>query len=109
MYNPITVIETTARNAQGTPASLPFSAGSVMTNAAAAMAMTALNGTPSLLTLDRALEGACPNARSRENAKHIREALVRHARPQNNWPMVEIASTALNAEELRDDAKTSSD
>ena len=36
---------------------------------------------------------ACP--RSRENAKHIREALVRQATPQNSCPIVEINTTAL--------------
>ena len=55
--------------------------------------MTALNGTPSLFTFERWREPGMP--RSRENAKHIREALVRQASPQNSWPTVQINSTAL--------------
>ena len=43
-------------------------------------------------------------APSRENAKVIRDALVTQAMPQNNWPMVEITSTALAAEDVRADS-----
>ncbi len=32
-------------------------------------------------------------ARSRENAKNVREQLVTHAMPQKNWPTVEIRIT----------------
>ena len=35
--------------------------------------------------------------RSRENAKHIREALVRQATPQKSCPIVEISTTAFAA------------
>ncbi len=64
-----------------------------MISASAAIAITALNGTPSLFTLDRWREPGMP--RSRENAKHMREALVRQASPQNSCPTVQITSTAL--------------
>src|SRR2546423_15482413 len=39
-------------------------------------------------------------ARSRENAYHVREALVRPAMPQNSCPMVQMSRTALAAAEL---------
>ena len=32
-------------------------------------------------------------ARSRENAKNVREQLVKQAMPQKNWPIVEIRIT----------------
>src|SRR3981189_2440251 len=93
MYSPITVIDTTARKATGTPAELPFSAGSVTIKATTAIRITALNGTRSLLTLlHRRQPGIAP---SRLNAKHMREALVRHAMPQNSWPTVEMIRISL--------------
>ena len=47
--------------------------------------ITALNGTRVALT--RREQCRQPGiARSRENAKHVREALVRQAAPQKNWP-----------------------
>src|SRR3954470_5784766 len=92
MYRPIVVIETTAKNAHGTPAALPVSAGSVMTSAATATARTASAGTRRLSTrLHRRQPGM---ARSRENAYHVRDALVRPAMPQNSWPMVEMRITS---------------
>src|SRR4051812_10063186 len=39
--------------------------------------------------------------RSRENAYHVREALVRPAMPQNSWPIVQMISTALAAGDVR--------
>src|SRR3954452_18692017 len=39
-------------------------------------------------------------ARSRENAYHVREALVRPAMPQKNWPMVEMKMTVSAQPEL---------
>src|SRR3954449_10069600 len=39
-------------------------------------------------------------ARSRENAYHVRDALVSPAMPQNSWPTVQISSTALADAEL---------
>ena len=53
---------------------------------------------PDLLTLAKWREPGMP--RSREKAKHIREALVRQARPQKSCPTVQISSTALNPAEL---------
>src|SRR3954453_14348125 len=57
--------------------------------------MTALNGTPEARTFRKWLEPGMP--RSRENAKHMREALVRQARPQKSCPTVQISTTALKA------------
>src|SRR5204862_8288626 len=37
--------------------------------------------------------------RSRENAYHVRDALVMPAAPQNNWPTVAIRITSLAAQE----------
>src|SRR3954454_2085537 len=38
--------------------------------------------------------------RSRENAYHVRDALVRPAMPQNSCPTVQMMSTALAADEV---------
>ena len=84
-----------------------MSAGSVMISAAVAIAITALRGTPSAVTFDSAAEPGRP--RSREKAKHILDALVRHARPQNSCPSVEIITTALNAAVVSDWLKISSE
>ncbi len=52
---------------------------------------TAATGTPLRLTR---LHSCQPGvARSRENAKNVREQLVTQAMPQKNWPMVEIRIT----------------
>ena len=93
------MIETTAKNANGngSPAELPFSAGSVISSASTAIVITALRGVAGSCSPSTA--GSRPGGRGRgENAKHIREALVRQARPQNSWPIVEIITTALNAD-----------
>src|SRR4051794_947270 len=63
-----------------------------------AMKMTAAAGTRRLLTrLQIRQPGMAP---SRLNAKHMREALVRHAAPQNSWPTVEMIRISLNQLEL---------
>ena len=68
------------------------------------MPMTALNGTPDLLTLEKC---RCPGMpRSRENANAIRDALVRQASPQNSWPTVQITNTALKPAVSRAPART---
>ena len=69
--------------------------------------ITALRGTPLAFTFERLLESGSPW--SRENAKHIREALVRQARPQNSWPIVEMITTVLNAEVDSERLKISSE
>ena len=84
-------------NAQGMPAWLPLRAGRVMISAATAIARTALNGIFASFTFERTPETLGPKPRSREKAKHIRDALVRQAPPQNNWPTVEMIITALKA------------
>src|ERR1700752_3963268 len=64
------------------------------------MANEATNRTAQLgvLFLPRRRHRSCPGtAPSRENANVIREALVTHAMPQNNCPIVEMMSTALAA------------
>ena len=68
-----------------------------MISAATAIAITALNGTFASLTLEQDIRDAGPKPPSRENAKHIREALVRQAMPQKSWPTVEMISSALKA------------
>src|SRR4051794_36379482 len=58
-----------------------------------AMKSTALAGTRLVLTfLHTRQPGIAP---SREKAKHMREALVRHAAPQNSCPTVEMIRTSL--------------
>src|SRR6476661_1181934 len=65
----------------------------------AAMKMTAAAGTRRLLTrLQIRQPGIAP---SRLNAKHIRDALVRQAAPQNSWPTVQMTITILNQLEVR--------
>ena len=59
------------------------------------MVITAATGTPLLLTFESLAEPGRPL--SRENAKHIRDALVRQATPQNSWPRVEISTITLVA------------
>src|SRR3954447_5579811 len=84
----MTAIETTAKNATGMPAALPNAAGIVMIAAHTAMNSTALRGTRLALTLLQCRDpGIAP---SRLNAKAMRDALVRHAIPQNICPTVEM-------------------
>src|SRR5690348_9030954 len=98
MYRPIVVIETTAKNAHGTPAALPLSAGSVMISAATATASTDSAGTRRLSTR---LHSRHPGiARSRENAYQVRDALVSPAMPQNSCPIVEMRITSSAHPEL---------
>src|SRR5215204_4513380 len=88
----MTPIETTAKKATGTPAALPDSAGSVRIPAKRHDPSTAATGTLRFpLTLRQSLLPGV--ARSRENAKKVREQLVTHAMPQKNWPIVEIRIT----------------
>ena len=75
-----------------------------MTRAAIAIVSTASTGTPLALTFDRVFEPGMP--RSRENAKHMREALVRQAVPQNSCPTVAIRITSLAAQLSRAEVKT---
>jgi hypothetical protein len=91
MYRPITAIETTAKNATGMPASVPQSAGMVMISASAHEPSTAPTGTCFAFTR---LKNCQPGtARSRENAKNVREQLVTHAMPQKTCPRNEIRIT----------------
>src|SRR5712691_4637114 len=48
-------------------------------------------------------------ARSREKAYHVRDALVRHPRPQKSWPTVEMRITASAHFELSALVKTEID
>src|SRR4051794_24529952 len=91
-YSPITPIETPGKNATGTPAALPPSAGRLRMPARTHEPTTAATGTPRLpLTL---LHSFHPGVtRSRDSAKNVREQLVTHAMPQKNWPMAEIRIT----------------
>src|SRR3954453_2225301 len=92
------VIETTALKAHGTPAALPPSAGSVMISAQTATASTEYTGTWRLSTL---LHSRQPGiGRSRENAYHGRDALVRPAMPQKICPIVAMKITASAQPEL---------
>src|SRR6202012_3677728 len=95
----MTEMEGTARKATGSPAWLPLNAGMVMMNAHTATNTTAQLGVLFRLSLRHRLwPGTAP---SRENAKVMREALVTQAMPQNSWPMVEMTSTALAADDVR--------
>src|SRR5919199_2977831 len=107
MYRPITVIETTAKKAHGIPAALPLSAGSVTMTQKAETARTELRGTRRLSTVLQIRQPGI--ARSRENAYHVRDALVRPAMPQNTWPIVEIRITASAHPELIALVNTDSD
>src|SRR3954467_13530115 len=91
-YRPITPIDTTAKNATGTPAELPPSAGRLRIAARTHEPITAATGTPRLpLTL---AHSRWPGVtRSRESAKNVREQLVTHAMPQKNCPIAEIRIT----------------
>src|ERR671937_2240735 len=74
---------------------LPNSAGMAMISEATDTAITALNGTRSLLTRRNSHQPGIP--RSRENAYQVRDALVRPAAPQNSWPTVAISRTNFAA------------
>src|SRR5215207_4989670 len=91
-YSPITPIETTAKNATGTPAALPPSAGRLMIPASTQDPITAATGTPRFpFTL---AQSRCPGVtRSRDSAKNVREQLVTQAMPQKNCPIAEIRIT----------------
>src|ERR687895_1781791 len=93
-----TAIDTTAKKATGMPASLLVSAGSVISAASPQLASTAATGTRFLLTLLQICQPG--TARSRENAKKVREQLVTHAMPQKNWPIVDIRITVSAQPEL---------
>src|SRR5216110_3323099 len=74
----------------------PNSAGIAITSEATDTAITALNGTLSRLTRRKTPQPGIP--RSRENAYHVREALVSPAAPQKNWPTVAIRTTSFAAQ-----------
>ena len=83
----------TAKKATGgTNVPLPGSAGRVIRNEARQLPITALTGTPLALTRLQSREPGM--ARSRENAKNVREQLVTHAMPQKSWPTTAIRMTA---------------
>src|SRR3954469_14208005 len=93
MYRPIVPIAVTAQKATGgTKESDANSAGSTIRKASAQLPSTAIAGTPSPLTRDHSRWPG--TARSRENAKKVREQLVTHAMPQKNWPTQAIAMIA---------------
>src|SRR3954470_22132904 len=73
----------------------PNRAGMEMIREKTATAITPLNGTLSRFTRRKIAQPGI--ARSRENAYQVREALVRHAVPQNSWPMVAIRTTSFAA------------
>src|ERR1700745_651318 len=101
MYSPITAIEVTARNATGLPRWFGKYAGIVMISAKTTTNSTDHVGVRLLPSRRQRLwPGIAP---SRENANVIRDALVTHAMPQNNWPIVEINTTALAADVLSAD------
>src|SRR5215208_3417784 len=87
----MTAIETTAKNATGMPAEVPQSAGMVMISASTHEPSTAATGTRFALTLLHIRQPG--TARSRENAKNVREQLVTHAIPQKTCPRNEIRIT----------------
>src|SRR4051812_45804153 len=87
MYRPMVAMRTTAKNAHGTVVpGAPLSAGNVMMAARTHMRMTDMYGTR--WRLSRVHMRWPGTARSRENAKHMRDALVTHDIPQNSWPTV---------------------
>src|SRR6478672_5393833 len=97
-YSPTTPIETTAKNATGVGTSAPLigistvtRAGKVITAAMTADRMTPFAGTRFLLSVDHSFQPG--TARSRLNAKSIRDELVMQAMVQKNWPAVEMIST----------------
>jgi hypothetical protein len=91
-------IPVSAKNANGMSC-LPKSAGIEMTSEATATPITALNGTRSRFTRWKIAQPGIP--RSRENAYHVRDALVSPAAPQKNCPTVAIRITSFAAHESR--------
>ena len=86
-------IEVTAiRATGGTMAPFPGSPGRAMMKATAQLPRTALVGTPLDPTLLHTFQPG--TARSRENAKNVREQLVTHAMPQKSWPITAIRMIA---------------
>ena len=86
-------IEVTANSATGgTMSPLPGSPGRARMNAAAQLPSTALTGTPLAPTLLQTFQPG--TARSRENAKNVREQLVTQAMPQKSWPITAIRMIA---------------
>src|SRR5919201_6419466 len=81
-----------AKNANGM-LFLPNSAGIAMTSEKNETAITALKGTRSRLTRRKIDQPGIP--RSRENAYHVRDALVSPAAPQNSWPTVAMIRTSF--------------
>src|ERR1035437_5326722 len=99
----MTEISVTARNATGVPGWFGKYAGIVTIIAHSTTKNTAHVG---VRFLPKRRHRLCPGtAPSRENAKVMREALVRQATPQNSCPIVEISTTALAAEELSAEEK----
>src|SRR5215216_7778146 len=87
-----------AKNAKGM-LFFPKSAGIAIRSEKNETPMTALNGTRSRLTRLKIAHPGIP--RSRENAYHVRDALVRPAAPQKNWPTVAMRITSFAAQESR--------
>ncbi len=86
-------IAVTAKKATGgTKVSGANSAGSTIRKASAQLPSTAIAGTPA--AADPAHSWWPGTARSRENAKKVREQLVTQAMPQKNWPTQAIAMIA---------------
>src|SRR3954452_2973918 len=97
-YRPTVQIPVSAKNANGM-LFFPNRAGMAMISEAIETAITALNGTRSRLRRRNIHQPGIP--RSRENAYHVRDALVSPAAPQNSWPITAIRRTALAAAEVR--------
>src|SRR2546426_7345908 len=94
-YRPTVQIEVMAKYANGTPSALPQIAGIVMIRDAVDTAITAYNGTRCRLRRRNSRQPGMP--RSRENAYHVRDALVSPAAPQKSWPIVAIRTTIFAA------------
>ncbi len=92
-----------AKNANGM-SFFPNKAGIAITSEKNETPMTALNGTLSRLTRRNSHQPGIP--RSRENAYHVREALVSPAAPQKNCPTVAIRITSFAAQESSAEVKT---
>ena len=104
MYNPIVVIEVTAKNATGRPALLPNKAGIVIISA-----RTTTNSTDQVgvLCLFRRRQRLWPGtAPSREKANTMREAAATQPIPQNSWPTVEMSRTSFARPVLSADSIT---
>src|SRR6266511_2369898 len=104
MYRPVTVIDTTAKNAHGKPAAVPHSAGIVTMTQQTVIASTDMAGTRWRVSRTQVRQPGM--ARSRENAYQVRDALVRPAMPQKIWPTVEIRMTVSAQPELMALVKT---